>query len=294
MKSVNTDFLAKIKGLVSIRSKKKTSNILDGEFHSLYKGRSLEFDELREYAPGDNIRDIDWKTSSRIGKTMVRKYIAEKKHNILFVADTGTKMDADTSAGDSKADVALDIYGTIAYLTDRQSDEYALIDSTPQGYDFSYFRSGRIHFEELAVRMTRTIRQEPKHRLAEVLNYVAENIRRRMIIVIITDLDGLDSIQENLLRKLTVNNDVLVANIDDAYLYGDQAYDTDRGMYEDDFLLHSPSIRKAEIEERARIKDKASKLFRKYGVACVNVTGEKDVVEKIIDLFERQSSGNFG
>jgi uncharacterized protein (DUF58 family) len=86
------EYLSKIKGLVSLYTNKKSTNFLEGEFRSIFRGRSLDFDELREYTYGDNIKDIDWKSSSRTGKILTRQYVAEKKHNILMICDTGTKM----------------------------------------------------------------------------------------------------------------------------------------------------------------------------------------------------------
>ena len=69
-------YINKIKANISIYASKKTSNILDGSYKSIYKGRSLNFEDLREYVIGDNIKDIDWKASARSGNILVRQYIA--------------------------------------------------------------------------------------------------------------------------------------------------------------------------------------------------------------------------
>ena len=124
------DNLAKIRARVALYTGRKSSNILDGDFVSVYRGRSLDFDDLREYAVGDNIKDIDWKSSSKTGKTLVRRFIAEKKHNVLFVVDSGAKFCADTSAGEDKGALAVDIFGTIAYLVDKHGDDFALMQDT--------------------------------------------------------------------------------------------------------------------------------------------------------------------
>ena len=70
------DYLSRIRANLTLYSKKKTANLLDGGFRSIFRGRSLDFDDLREYTYGDNVRDIDWKSSSKTGKTLVRRYIA--------------------------------------------------------------------------------------------------------------------------------------------------------------------------------------------------------------------------
>ena len=61
----------------TIATNRATSRVLDGSYNSIYKGRSMNFDELREYVPGDDIKDIDWKATSRSQKVLVRQYIAE-------------------------------------------------------------------------------------------------------------------------------------------------------------------------------------------------------------------------
>ena len=87
-----------LKKSATISTKRPTSNILDGSYVSVFKGRSLNFDDLREYVPGDDVKDIDWKATARSQQPLVREYIAEKKHNILFVLDTNKRMLGDTDA----------------------------------------------------------------------------------------------------------------------------------------------------------------------------------------------------
>ena len=81
-----------MKGYKTIYTTKATSRIIDGSYNSIYKGRSMNFDELREYVVGDDIKDMDWKASARSQKLLVRQYIAEKKHNIMLVMDAGKRM----------------------------------------------------------------------------------------------------------------------------------------------------------------------------------------------------------
>ena len=106
--------------------------------------------------------------------------------------------------------------------------------------------------------------------------------------------DGLSRMDDALMKKLTVNNDVMVVNIDDAYLFGDTVYDLESGRYEDDFVLQSPKLHAAELAERARIHEEAAAAFRRYGVSMVTVEKESEIVEKIIELFRRHRDEDFG
>ena len=80
-------YIDKIKANISINASKKSTNLLDGLYRSIFKGRSLDFDDLRDYVVGDNSKDIDWKSSIRNGSLLVRRYEALKRHNVVFIID---------------------------------------------------------------------------------------------------------------------------------------------------------------------------------------------------------------
>ena len=77
-------YINQIKININNFSNKRTSNLLDGTYRSVYKGKSLNFDGLRAYEINDDVKDIDWKSSSRSGQVLVKQYVSDKKHNILF------------------------------------------------------------------------------------------------------------------------------------------------------------------------------------------------------------------
>ena len=291
---MDVDFLAKIKASITLYTRKKTSNILDGEFGSIYRGRSYDFDDLREYVYGDSVRDIDWKSSSKTGRVLIRRYIADKKHNILFIGDSGVKMMGDTDAGEHKTDIALNTMGTISYLVNNHGDDYALLTSTDQGYDFSFFKSGNVHLESLLLRYEECLKYEESKPLNEILEYVSENIRRKMIIFIITDMAGEASLDDKLLKKLTVRNDVMVVSIEDAYLTGDNIYDLDKKNYEKSFLLHDKKLHAAEVAERKKRKIAAQELYKKYMVGSVSISKESEIIDKIVELFEKHKNESRG
>ncbi|MBO4863234.1 MAG: DUF58 domain-containing protein [Eubacterium sp.] len=284
------DYLSRIKASISLYTRKKTSNILDGEFGSIYRGRSFDFDDLREYVYGDSVRDIDWKSSSKTGRVLIRRYIADKKHNILFIGDSGKKMFGDTDAGEAKADIALNVLGTISYLVNNHSDDYALLTNTDQGYDFTYFRSGNQHLENLIMRYEKCLKSEESNSISDTLEYVAEHLKRKMIIFIITDMQGEDSLSEDLLKKLTVRNDVMVVNINDAFLTGSRLFDLENDSYERDYMLNDKKLHQAELRDREKRRKRADELYKRYQISQVSISRESEVVDKIVELFEKHKN----
>ena len=288
------DHLSKIRANLALHTNKVTSNVLDGNFKSIYRGRSLDFDDLREYAYGDNIKDIDWKSSSKTGKILVRRNIAYKKHNILFVADCGEKFDADTSDGESKQELALLSCGTVAYLVDRHGDDFAMLRNSDTGYEFAFFAAGKEHLERMLTGYEKQLALPAKYNVDELLRYVGEHIRRKMVIFVITDIDGLDTIEEETLRRLTVRNDIMIINIDDAYLHGDKMYDVGRGRYEDSMITHNKSLFRAEYADRQYFLEQKKDQLERYGISMITIKNETEIVDKIAELFERRKHENIG
>ena len=90
-----------------------TRGLLEGGRYALLHSRSLEFDDLRPYVRGDDVRDIDWKASARSGSVLIKRFVDEKHHKILLVADAGRNMTAQAPSGEAKIDVAANILGAV-------------------------------------------------------------------------------------------------------------------------------------------------------------------------------------
>ena len=80
----------KVKGKLSIHVRRRSVALLDGGYASIHKGRSMDFDDLREYTVGDDVRDIDWKASARHGSMLIKRYVAERHFSlIIIIPDVG-------------------------------------------------------------------------------------------------------------------------------------------------------------------------------------------------------------
>ena len=197
------DYLDRVRKIAALYTKRKTSDLLDGDFHSLQHGRSLDFDDLREYRFGDDVNLIDWKSSSRAGKTLIRRYFAERRHNVLFVGDTGLKMTGDTPAGESKEQIALMAFGIAAYLFGKQGVNYALSCCDREGQRITPFLSGPGHLEELLYSYKKAIESgEPTQSFGQTLFKTASSFVRHTVMILITDSEGLAQLDEGLIRRL--------------------------------------------------------------------------------------------
>ena len=98
-----TSLLRRVKVKTAIHAHRKVRGVLDGEYGSIHKGRSMDFDDLREYVLGDDVKDIDWKATARSGRPLVKRYVATRQHAVMLVVDTGRSMAALADADEHQA-----------------------------------------------------------------------------------------------------------------------------------------------------------------------------------------------
>lgn len=289
---MRNDYILKVKANLSIYARQKTLNILDGAYVSVYKGRSMDFDDLRPYVVGDNVKDIDWKSSSRSRSLLIRRFVAEKRHNVLFVLDTGKKMTGDTSGGEGKKEISLVTFGTLAYLVNKHGDEFASIYNKNNSFEYSYFKTGMFNIENILNKYEYDIEKISNNSIADTLEYVFKTIRKKMIIFIITDLEGMEKIDPDTLKKLSEFNDIMLINIDDAYLTGDVAYDLEISKYTPKLMLKNNKLAELERKDREERLKEIEKNFIKNRTTIVTVSKVRDIVPKTIELLERHKNEN--
>jgi len=209
--------LTPVKGKLFIDSTRKSTHALDGAYASLLRGHSLDFDDLRGYEYGDQIRDIDWKATARLGSPVVRRSLATRMHTVLFAVDTGLSMTALAHDEKPKKDLAILTVGVLGLLALRHGDDFCLVSG-----DSSAVKRREIGRSEAALEHTlRTIdsavdaASAPSDRDA-LLSYIARTIARRMIVVVVTDDAPISDETERLLRRLRVQHDVLWITLRDA------------------------------------------------------------------------------
>ena len=280
-------FIPKIKSNITIYATRKTTNILDGSYKSIYRGKTMNFEDLREYVIGDNIKDIDWKASSRSNTLLVRQFIAEKKHNIMFVFDSGKKVLGDTLKIETKKNVMIMAAGILAYIANKNGDYVGAIYNKDNYIRYFPFRSSMYNIEKILSSYDNDMNTSEESMLSKSLEYIQKNIRRRMIMFIITDLEGLEKINEDTLKKLRLQHDVLVMNISDAELFGELAYNVEDEYYFPKMVLNDPKLAEIEKKTKQEVFEKSEKTLKKYGVPIVTIDNSKECVLKIIELLER-------
>ena len=286
---LNYDYLDRVRRVAALYTKRKTSDLLEGDYRSMQHGRSLDFDDLREYRYGDDVNYIDWKSSSRVGKTLIRRYFADRKHDVLFIGDTGKKMTGDTPAGESKEQIALMAFGVAAYILGKQGVNYALSCCGSEGRQISAFTSGPMHLEELISVYKEALEcGVPRQSFYDTVSNTAGIFERHMVMILITDQEGLAEMDEALVKRLIYYNDVYIFKIEDAFLTAEGAYDVDDDRFEDPFLAICRDLREEEKKIRQDLESAADHLLTRNRIFFQSVSREEEIVDTLIDLFGRR------
>ena len=285
------DYVTKIKANISIYSNKKTSNLLDGSYKSIYKGRSMNFEDLREYIIGDNVKDIDWKASARSNHILVRQFVAEKKHNIMIVLDTGKKMLADTKKNEEKKEVALMSAGTIAYLANKNGDYVGSVYNS-NNIVYHQLKMGLYNIEKILNEYNADVEKADKSNLEKSLDYIVKHIKKRLIIFVITDIDGIENVSKNTLEQLTYMNDVMFINVNDADITGSKGFNIDSNKYIPELIFKDKKLQEYELKMKKQMYENAERKLKKYGISMVSIESNSEVPLKIINLLERHRNAN--
>jgi uncharacterized protein (DUF58 family) len=288
--------LRRIKSKMFIFAHRRTLSLLDGEYGSVFKGRSLDFDELRAYVPGDEVRDIDWKATARHGSPLVKRYVAVRRHSVLLLIDTGRNLAARSLSGEAKKDVAVQAAGVLGYLACRHGDDIGLLHGNTAGSKYIPPRTGEEHLERLLREVDSSVPHIHASNIAAQLDYVLRYLKGRLLIVAVADEFLPDTQTESLMRRLSARHEVLWLTIRDADLAPEDAekaqdsVDVGTGQGIPLPLAMDAKVRAAYAAAMLDRDERRRSIFRNLGIAEEQATGSEDVLTAVFSLLEKHRS----
>jgi uncharacterized protein (DUF58 family) len=207
---------------IEIRTNRIVTETLAGQYHSVFKGQGMNFDEVREYQPGDDVRAIDWNVTARMNHPFIKKFVEERELTLMLVVDvSGSGLFG--SRGQSKRELAAEIASVLAFSAIRNNDKVGLILFTDEVEKFIPPRKGRGH-------VLRVIREvlyyDPKRRgtnLNAALEFLMRVQSHKAVTVVVSDFlteDGagvLPKATQTALRQTNRKHDVVAVQITDRY-----------------------------------------------------------------------------
>jgi uncharacterized protein (DUF58 family) len=174
---------------LEIRTRRMVNDSLAGSYHSVFKGRGMDFDEVREYSPGDEVRTIDWNVTARAGRTFVKKFTEERELTIFLAVDISASGNFGSGAM-SKRDLAAELASVLAFSAIRNSDKVGLLLYTDRVERYLPPKKGRRH----VLRVVRDILYHAPDgtgtdcvKALDVVNHV---LHRRAIVFLISDFES--------------------------------------------------------------------------------------------------------
>jgi len=171
---------------IEIRTRRLVDDSFAGEYHSIFKGRGMAFDEVRPYQPGDEIRSIDWNVTARTGDPYVKRYVEERELTVMLVVDASASGDFG-SVRRFKRELAAELSAVLAFAATTNNDRVGLMIFTDQVELFIPPRKGRTH----VLRLVRELLAfEPRGKGTDIRRALDETnriLKRRSIVFLISD-----------------------------------------------------------------------------------------------------------
>lgn len=281
------EWLKKIRHL-ELRTTRLVEELMAGPYHSVFKGRGMDFDEVREYQPGDEVRRIDWNVTARTGVTHIKKYIEEREMCVLLLVDVSAS-GGTGSISQSKRELAAELAAVFAFSALRSNDKVGAM-LFAEGVE-KYLRpaKGRRHVLRL---LSDILTYQPKARgtdLTAALQHLNRAVSRRALVLVLSDFMAHD--YERALKVTAQKHDVVAITILDA---------TERALpdlgwiaFEDaetgEIVRFNSGRKKARAAyaaaAEARLED-LRRLFQRAGLDAIEATTDQPYRRNLLRFFE--------
>ena len=281
------DVLKKIQGF-HFRTRRMANELFAGQYVSAFKGRGIEFAEVREYEPGDDVRTIDWNVSARFGKPFVKMFHEERELTVMLLLDlSGSHLFG--TRGKFKRELLAEVAGMLAFLAIRTNDKVGAILFSSRVEQFVPPKKGASHVWRLIKEIFTYQPKDLSTNIEGVLTYLNRVVKRHAIVFLISDC--YDKNFGKALRLTAKKHDLTVLRISDPAedSLPDVGLitlrDPETGKF---FTINSSNktLRQAWCQSREKEWIQLSALFKSAGVDYVNLETDKPVLEPLTRLFD--------
>jgi len=196
---------------IEIVTKHLVDGLIAGNYHSIFKGQGIEFSEIRDYRPGDDIRSIDWKVTARFDHPFIKEFIEERDLHIYFVFDYSGSNNFGNLV--EKRRKAIELTATLMFSAMRNSDNVGLFMFTNKIEKFIPARKGRRHVLKMISSLVSHQPQSKETNIENALSYVSNVVKKRSVIFVLSDFYNQDFAKP--LKLLKKKHDVIAIRTND-------------------------------------------------------------------------------
>jgi uncharacterized protein (DUF58 family) len=281
---------------IELTTRRLVESLFSGEYHSIFKGRGLEFSDVREYQPGDDVRSIDWNVTARRGRLFIKEFVEERQLNALVIVDLSASKSFGTGAKDN-ATIAAEIAAILALAATTNNDRVGLLLTTDRVEHFIAPDTGRRHALRLVLEL---LAYQPAGRgtlLSTGLGFAEKVLRQRTTVFLISDFitsEEADPALAHTARRLAWDHDLVPIRLTDPAAatlpnVGMLAVtDPETGSRR---VLDTGSERvRADFSERAAtVRSAMDTMFRDLQVDTIDLDTTRDYLAPLIGFFRRRA-----
>jgi len=271
-----------------IQIRKAINSQMQGDFHSVFKGSGLEFDDVRSYQYGDDVRSINWSVTAKGHGTYVNTYKEEKEQTVFFVLDVSASQDIGVP-GRQKIDIAREISGVLALSALKEDSQVGMVCFSDRKEKYIRPKKGVKHayqiFSQLFTLQPRSLKTD----IAKAILYTLNMLKRKSVVIFISDF--IDEGFEHNLRALAQRHDLVVIHISDQRetdlprLGIVPLFDKESGKTL--WMNTSSGLFRGNLKNTfAGNRESLEKFCRKQSANYVSISTEDDYVPKLIKLFK--------
>lgn len=276
---------------IEITTSRLVNDIFCGQYESVFKGRGMEFSEVREYQPGDDIRTIDWNVTARFGHPFVKKFVEERELTVILLVDSSGSQHFGTQ-DKLKAEIAAEISSVLAFSAIKNNDRVGLISFTDQIELFIPPKKGVSHILRL---IREILYHKPEGRGTEIkvaLEYLNEVIKRKAVVFLISDFKGSDF--EHVLKVTNKHHDLIAIRLVDPVekefpaLGRIQLEDAETGEIT---LINTTyqTVRDAYSSLNLKKTQALKNLFNSISLDWIEISTEESYVKPLINFFQTRA-----
>lgn len=273
---------------IEIKTRGVVNDVFSGEYHSVFKGRGMEFSEVREYQVGDDIRTIDWNVSARFGHPFIKIFEEERELTLMLLVDLSGSL-VFGSVDKTKQQIAAELTAILAFSALKNNDKVGLILFTDEIEKFVPPRKGKSHVLRIIREVLSFEPQGNKTDIQGALEYFNHSVKKKSIAFLISDF--IDDGYEKILRIVSTKHDLVNLVLEDprekdllkAGLIKFKDAETGRTRYIDTSNKDVQEYFKQKVDERKSIQDE---IFLKSRVDTVNIDISTSYVKPLINFFK--------
>jgi uncharacterized protein (DUF58 family) len=283
---ISKDLAKKIR-YIQIHTRRTVNDVLAGEYSSVFKGRGMEFDEVREYVPGDEVRTIDWNVTARMGHPYVKRFVEERELTVLFLVDLSAS-GAFGSVRALKNEVAAEVCAMLAFSAIKNHDKVGLIIFTEHVELYIPPKKGTRHVLRVVREMLHFKPRKVRTDIAGAIDFAGKVSKKKGVLFLVSDF--LEGGYEKPLRVLGKKHDLIAVSITDpreVTMPSVGLVELEDAETGEVVLLDTGSRKvRAQYEREGRERMAALKgVFASSGVDHIEVMTDRDHVRALVRFF---------